>query len=260
LAALVLFLLLARALAWSVRLAVGAAVQRLPVVARTRAWARVRPLRAWLRLRHPRTFAALPARLSPGRFAGLPLTLIVVGALYLAGLCGGLTEQVMEAGAVLRLDQAINAHFAAFRVPQLVRIFQWVTVLGTGPALTAVSITASLFLWAYGRRGHVLPLWVTFLGAQATTWSGKYLVDRHRPAFLPGLTEASPSFPSSHASASIAVYGFLAYALARDRPDRRQRFEIGFWAAMLILLIGFSRIFLSLHFTTDVLAAKMHEG
>jgi membrane-associated phospholipid phosphatase len=258
LAALVLFLLLAHALAWSVRLALGAAVQRLPVLARTRAWARVRPLQASLRLRHPRAFAALAARLSSEHFSGLPLTLIVVGALYLAGLFGGLTEQVMEeADAVLRFDQAINAHFAVLRVPPLVRIFQWVTVLGTGPALTAVSITASLFLWADGRRGYVLPLWVTFLGAQATTWSGKYLVDRHRPTFLPGLTEASPSFPSSHATASMAVFGFLAYALARDRPDPRQRFEIGFWAAMLILLIGFSRVFLSLHFTTDVLAGFM---
>lgn len=260
LSALVLFMLLARVLAWGVRLALEAAVAKLPLLAETRAWARLRPLQAWLRLRHPRAFAAFAARFSPRRFSGLPLTLFVLAALYVAGLLGGLTEEVMEAGAVLRFDQAVNAHLAAFRVPPLIGIFRWITALGTGPALTAVSITASLFLWADGRRGYILPLWVTFLGAQATTWSGKYVIARHRPEFIPGVTEASPSFPSGHATASMALFGFLAYALARDLQERRPRFEVGFWAAMFILLIGFSRVFLSLHFTTDVLAGFMVGG
>ena len=166
----------------------------------------------------------------------------------------------MEAGGVLRFDQAVNAHLAALRVPPLVGMFRWVTALGAGPALTAASITASLFLWAHRRRGYILPLWVTFLGAQATTWSGKYLIARHRPEFIPGVTEVSPSFPSGHATASMALFGYLAYALARDLPGRRPRFEIGFWAVMLVLLIGFSRVFLSVHFTTDVLAGFMVGG
>jgi membrane-associated phospholipid phosphatase len=55
----------------------------------------------------------------------------------------------------------------------------------------------------------------------------------------------------------MALYGFLAYALTRNLPGRRERFEVAFWTAVLIAAIGFSRIFLSLHYTTDVLAGSM---
>lgn len=244
-------------LAWRLLHGLIATVERLSTLQETRAWARVRPLQAWLRLRHPRLHAVLAARLSPKPFTGLPLTLLVLGALYIAALLGGLTGEVIEAGSVLRFDQAVNAAFGPWRERPLVQVFIWITSLGAGPALTIVGITATCFLWAYRRPGFILPLWVAFLGAQATTWSGKYFIARHRPAFIQAVSEASPSFPSGHATASMALYGFLAYALARDLAGRRERFEVAFWTAALVASIGFSRIFLSLHYTTDVIAGFM---
>ena len=222
-----------------------------------RAWQRLRPLRTWLRLRLPRLNASLAARLKPTRFTGLPLSLLVAGALYLAALLGGLTEDVIEAGAVLRSDQAVNGFFEPWRGGPLIPVFLWITALGAGPALTAVATVATGFLWAGRRPVYILPLWAAFLGAQATTWSGKYLVGRHRPDFIKAVSEVSPSFPSGHATASLALYGFLAYALVRDEPYCRERFEVAFWTAALIAVIGFSRVFLSLHYTTDVLAGFM---
>ncbi len=232
-------------------------VHRLPMLRETRTWARVRPVQAWLRLRHPRLYATLAARLRPKPFTGLPLTLLVLGALYVAALLGGLTEEVLEAGAVLRFDQAVNAAFGPWRVRPLIGILLWITALGAGPALAAVAAVATAFLWADRRPGFILPLWVAFLGAQVTTWSGKFIIARHRPDFIQAVSEASPSFPSGHATASMALYGFLAYALVRDLPGRRERFEVAFWVAVLVLAIGFSRIFLSLHYMTDVAAGFM---
>jgi membrane-associated phospholipid phosphatase len=245
------------ALAWHLLNALISTMDRLPLLRQTRAWARVRPLQAWLRLRHPRLHAILAARLRPKPFIGLPLTLLVLGAFYVAGLLGGLTGEVLEAGAILRFDQAVNAAFGAWRMRPLFGIFLWITALGAGPALTAVAVVATAFLWADRRPGFILPLWVAFLGAQATTWSGKFVIARHRPDFIHAVFEASPSFPSGHATASMALYGFLAYALVRDLPGRRKRFEVAFWVAVLVLAIGFSRIFLSLHYTTDVAAGFM---
>ncbi|AGK59741.1 phosphoesterase PA-phosphatase-like protein [Hyphomicrobium denitrificans 1NES1] len=232
-----------------------------PRIRTSRAWARVRPVRAWLKLRHPRFYAVLAVRLDPHLFTGLPLTLLVVGAIYIAALLGGLIEEVLEAGGVLRFDQAINAFFTSWRTePLLVKGFLWITALGAGPTLTAVAVTATAFLWAGGRRGATLPLWVVFLGAEATTWAGKYAIDRHRPMFIDAVSAASPSFPSGHATGAMAVFGFLAYALARALPEPRGRFEVVYWTSVLILLIGFSRIFLSVHYTTDVLSGFMVGG
>ena len=245
------------ALAWRLLHLMAAAVDYLPQLRTTRAWARVRPVQAWLHLRHPRQYAVLAARFRPNPFTGLPLTLFVLGALYVAALLGGLTGEVLEAGTVLRFDQTVNAALAPWRVRPLVGAFLWITALGAGPALTVVAFIATAFLWADRRPGFILPLWVAFLGAQATTWSGKFIVARHRPDFIQAVSEASPSFPSGHATASMALYGFLAYALARDLPGRRERFEVAFWVALLVPVIGFSRIFLSLHYTTDVAAGFM---
>jgi undecaprenyl-diphosphatase len=249
-----------RALAWGLLQALIAAVERWPRFRGTGAWARVRPVQAWLRLRYPRLCAVLGARLTPQSFTGLPLTLLVFAAAYIAALLGGLAEEVVEAAGVTRFDQAINAFFGPWREPSLVGGFLWITALGAGPALTAVAVTATGFLWADRRPGFILPLWVAFLGAQATTWAGKYAIARHRPPFIEVVSAASPSFPSGHATASMALYGFVAYALIRDLPGRPARFEVAFWTALLIATIGFSRIFLSLHYMTDVIAGFMVGG
>lgn len=93
------------------------------------------------------------------------------------------------------------------------------------------------------------------LGAQITTWAGKFAIARRRSDSTQAVSETSPSLPSGHATASMALYGFLAYALVRDLPGRRERFEVTFWIAMLIATVGFSRSSLSVHsahYATDV--------
>jgi undecaprenyl-diphosphatase len=256
----VLFLWSLHALAWRLLCALITIAGYLPLLRERQAWARVRPLETWLRVRHPRLHAILAARLRPRPFTGLPFTLLVVGALYVASLLGRLTEEVLEAGVVLRFDQAINAFFGPWRERPLITAFLWITALGAGPALAAVAVTATAFLWADRRPGFILPLWVAFLGAQATTWAGKFAIARHRPEFIAAASATSPSFPSGHAAASMALYGFLAYVLARDLANLWGRFEVVYWTSTVILLIGFSRIFLSVHYITDVLSGFLVGG
>jgi len=142
----------------------------------------------------------------------------------------------------------------------LVLAFLWMTGLGYGPALTAVSVTATGFLWADRRPGLILPWWGSFLGAEAITWTIKFVVARHRPPFIAAASAVSSAFRSAHATGALLVYGFLAYALIRGRGERPVRFEITFWTAVLIAAVGFSRIFLSLHYASDVLAGFLVGG
>lgn len=224
------------------------------------AWARTHPLRAALALRVPALYAWLAARLDPRAPSGLPLTLMVVGALFLVAQLGGLVAELREAEGLVAFDLAINEALRAWRVPILVHLFAWITDLGAEPARVAVAIAATGFLWAHGRRFVLLPLWLTILGAGATTWIGKYALDRTRPEFVTEVTALSPSFPSAHATGAMAVYGFIAYAILREAGTRRQRFTIGYWTMVLIGLIGFSRVFLSVHHTSDVAAGFLLGG
>lgn len=247
----------ARLLAWQMVRLVRWALPRLLATGMPHLVERTRPGLDKLRTRMPRLYRAAAARLDAAQFSGLPLTLLTVAALYIAGMFGGLVEEIIEATDIQVFDQTINEYFTSWREQPWLSVFLWITALGAGPTLTAVSIVATGFLWALRQPHFIVPLWTSFLGAQATTWLGKYVVARDRPAFIDAATALSPSFPSAHATAAMALYGFIAYVLARDLTSVRARFEIAFWAGVLIGMIGLSRMFLSVHYTSDVIAGYL---
>ncbi|GAC1338601.1 MAG: hypothetical protein NVSMB18_05290 [Acetobacteraceae bacterium] len=174
--------------------------------------------------------------------------LLALTAVFLA-----LLWQVQSGGALVLVDGTVNAGLAPFRNRLVLAGFAWLTQVATGGAGSAVALVASGLFWSDGRTRLILPLWLAFAGAQTTTWSLKFITARVRPPFLEGVTAASPSFPSAHATVSAAVYGVLALATAEGLPEHL-RWIVYAAAGLLILLIWFSRMILSLHYLTDVLA------
>lgn len=215
-------------------------------------WASRHPLRAWLQRRFPRVYAVLAARLEPRRFEGLPLTLLVVAAVYAAALFGGLIQELREAAGLVAFDNAAREFFQPWREGAPLGFFLWFTALGDTTTLIAVALTATGLLWSQRAMHYLLPLWVTIVGANMTTWIGKVAIGRPRPDFITAATALSPSFPSGHATGAAAVYGFIAYTIARRQPGAAARFDIAYWTVVLIGLVGFSRIFLSVHYASDV--------
>ena len=162
---------------------------------------------------------------------------------------------VRAGGAVVVLDGLVQAGLAPLRTQPVVAAFDWLTQIGTGAAGAAVLVVSSGLLWSGGRVGLVGPMWLAFVGAEATSWSVKFLTGRARPPFIEGLTAASPSFPSAHATVAVAVYGFLALAIASGVPGRRV--EIAVVAVVVVGLIGFSRLVLSFHYLSDVVGGAL---
>jgi membrane-associated phospholipid phosphatase len=209
-----------------------------------------------------RAAALIGARRLSKRLAGPATVPFLAAAGCGAVLFAMLTAVIMAApGMASALDEAVSSSIAPDRAPWLLSAFLWLTTLGTGAALSAVAVTATGFLWV-GRAGMIIPpLWIAFGGAEATVWTLKYLIGRTRPLFLDGVASAvSPSFPSAHATGAAAVLGFVAYAVGRGRPSRREHVEIAFWTAILVALIGFSRVFLGVHFATDVIGGFLIGG
>ena len=182
----------------------------------------------------------------------------MVRAVLILGLTlalAGLTT-VVQLGWTLPIDLGLNASLTPYRAAALMAVFVWITTLGTGASLIGTAAAASAGLWCLGRGRAVPRLWLAFIGAEATTWTVKFLVDRPRPVFLPGVaTASSRSFPSALATATTAVSGTLAWILARERPDRRRAVAVA--AAGVIALIAFSRIALSVHYLSDVVAGAL---
>jgi undecaprenyl-diphosphatase len=157
-------------------------------------------------------------------------------------------------------DAAINGWFGPYRVQPLLAGLLWLTALGANPAIAAICLTTTGMLWVARLSSLILPLWVAFLGGQATSWSLKALVGRTRPAFLEVASATSSSFPSGHTVSAMAVYGFVAYVVAFHGPGGRLALVGPALLAVLIVLIGFSRMLLSLHFASDVLGGLLIGG
>ncbi|HEX2115888.1 MAG TPA: phosphatase PAP2 family protein [Alphaproteobacteria bacterium] len=256
-----LLLLILHQLAWAaVRLVLALAARWAAPLAASRSYVRDHPINAWAGARFPRSHAFLKARFDSTEFTGLPLTLIAVAAFYLAALFGGLVDELFEAEGLARVDDEADRLVGYLRGDAGFRVFLWLTDLGAGPTFVAVGLVATTFLVIENRLAYVPAMWTTLLGAQTTTWIGKYAIARTRPEFLDVAAAVAPSFPSGHATAAMAVYGFLAYVVVRRVGSRRVRFEVIYWTAMLIALIGFSRIYLRVHFLSDVLSGFLVGG
>ncbi|HNT56650.1 MAG TPA: phosphatase PAP2 family protein [Syntrophales bacterium] len=186
-------------------------------------------------------------------FSGLTLPLIAIAFLFGLFLAGDLLPGLREGSGLQAFDDMVNRRIDPLRTKRAVLFFTGLTTLGGTWTLSILVLAASGFLWLLKKREHVLPLWLTVLGTMSTTFLGKGIIDRARPEFLAGITADSPSFPSGHAAGAMAVYGFFAYLAARELSGPRARFEAVYWSMTLVFLIGFSRIFLSVHYFSDVL-------
>lgn len=136
-----------------------------------------------------------------------------------------------------------------------VDVFSVVTITGGTVFLAALTATAALYLATRRDRLDSAYLVTAFLGAEALTLGLKLSFARTRPELdHPFVDLHSSSFPSGHATVSTAVYGALAIVLARRTSSWRTRTLIVAAAALVVGVIGFSRLYLGAHFLSDVLA------
>lgn len=130
-----------------------------------------------------------------------------------------------------------------------------VTALGGFPVLSILVLGVAGFLAASGRRVMALRIFAVSLSGWLLMNGIKFLVQRPRPDLVPhGADVYASSFPSGHAMTSAVVYLTLAAALARASDDAQVRTFIMVFAIALIAMIGFSRVYLGVHWPTDVLA------
>jgi undecaprenyl-diphosphatase len=133
-----------------------------------------------------------------------------------------------------------------------------VTALGSVAVVVLLSSLVGGFLLLHGRRGLVCILLAALLGGLLLNTGLKHFYDRRRPDVVPHLREVTtPSFPSGHAALSAVAYPTLGVMCARAVTGPAVRAYCVAAAALLPLLVGVSRIYLGVHYPTDVLAGWM---
>jgi undecaprenyl-diphosphatase len=155
-------------------------------------------------------------------------------------------------GETAQFDSSIRHAVLDFASPGLTKLMEAVTFLGSGWVLIGIAVWVTLALFFAGRRDRALPMIIAMAGGELLLWTLK--VHFHRPRPEPFFGEAIPetySFPSGHALLSYCCYGTIAVMADAHRVLARVA------AAVLILAIGFSRIYLGVHYPTDVIAGYL---
>jgi membrane-associated phospholipid phosphatase len=167
-----------------------------------------------------------------------------------------LLAQAYAAGSsIVQLDDQVATTLHEHAFPSATTALTAVTTLGSTPVLALIAAAAAVYLFRRGRRRDAALLTVVLVGTQLLTWILKAAFERPRPTFEdPVATADWFSFPSGHALSSIAFYGALVYLLSGRLRDPLVRAACLFGAALLVAAIGFSRLYLGVHYLTDVLA------
>ena len=184
------------------------------------------------------------------------LLLVGIGLMVLAGVgFAALADEVME-GGTQRFDDAVLLWMNAHASPMLTGVALDVTALGAGMVVWMVAIIATVFLWASRHRYSVALLWIAVLGSGLINMTMKLFFNRPRPHLFPWRVPYAglASFPSGHSMGSIVFYLTLAYLVARLEPSVFLRRFTFVAAGVIVLAIGLSRLYLGVHYPTDVLA------
>lgn len=185
------------------------------------------------------------------------LASVVVGASVVAALADEVTE-----GSTQRFDEWVVRSLRNPANPSRPLGPAWfeamwtdLTALGSSSVLTLVTLGCAGYLLMRKRYRTLLVLAVVVGGGVALTFGMKAFFDRPRPQYASNLPYiVTASFPSGHSMLSAVVYMTLAVLLARTSSQLRfQVYFVGL-GLMVTLLVGFSRVYLGVHYPTDVLA------
>ena len=196
----------------------------------------------------------LASRFDPKSQLGLGLTMSLAILALAVWALSGLLDAVLDNETLVRVDGVVESWFHVHATPTGLTIFNAITQLGA-PVIVIVVIVVALYLW---RKREMLLLWNWLganLGGKVFEYVLKNSVHRSRPqygaAFLNG---HSYSFPSGHTMGSTVCYLLLAYIISSraDSNSRTRSIAIGA-AVAIIVAVGFSRLYLGVHYPSDVL-------
>ncbi|MGB3642815.1 MAG: phosphatase PAP2 family protein [Rivularia sp. (in: cyanobacteria)] len=184
------------------------------------------------------------------------LSLLWVGGFAIAAFCVWGFFQIEErvfAEQTTELDAAILQSIYQQHTPLLNQIMTGITFLGNGSTLIYLSCIVGIFLLISRKFVSAFTLIIVTSGGIGLNIWLKNIFARVRPALWERIVDAtSYSFPSGHAMVSLVVYGFIGYLLIAN--FRSWSSLIFILTSIIILAIGFSRLYLGVHWPTDIIA------
>lgn len=205
----------------------------------------------------PSRWRRLIVRLDPRAYLTLHIIVGLSVCVLTCWLFAVLLDSVAEKDVLVHRDLALANWFHLNGTPWGDRFFVIVSLCGSPVAMMVLFVGAVAYLWRTEHR-TLLTAWIlSYVGGTVLDFAMKELIRRPRPEFATLFLHGSSwSFPSGHSMGSLIGYSMLAYTIILVRPVTSTGARAAIWAgaAIAIVLIGYSRLYLAVHFLSDVVA------
>lgn len=203
----------------------------------------LRPFLGWLARRVRSFYGAIVTYLSAA-------FILAVGMLW---LFLEVVDEVLE-GSTQAFDEMVLRRVEGLRSSVADEVALEITALGNTATLVVLVAVAAVLLWQTRHRISVYLLALAITGGFLVNFALKSAFGRPRPDVVEWGTHVSSSaFPSGHAMAATIAYGGVAYLAGRLEPDRGLRIVTWTLAALLVVGVSLSRVYLGVHYPSDVL-------
>jgi undecaprenyl-diphosphatase len=187
--------------------------------------------------------------------AGLLLIAVIFAASAVVWFFIVLLVQVVTGGPITGTDTRVINLVTTLRTSAADHVFYAITLLGSAETIVVIAGIAILFTLLLARYEDGLMIALAVTAGSGFYLLIKVLVQRPRPPLEDAVyVQSGFSFPSGHSTVSAALYGTLAYLLIRGARGKPLKVLIGTAATLLVFAIGLSRVYLGVHYPSDVLA------
>jgi membrane-associated phospholipid phosphatase len=153
-----------------------------------------------------------------------------------------------------RFEHQVSEFIQSFRSKKLTPIMKFITRIGDILGYIIITSVISIFLILKRNVVLLLQILIVIISSAAFNFILKALIDRPRPYGNALVYVNFNSFPSGHAVSSMAFYGFIIYLFFKLNINVFLKLSITIFCTLMIVLIGISRVYLGVHYPTDVLA------
>jgi undecaprenyl-diphosphatase len=192
----------------------------------------------------------------------LKFQLSIAFILSVVSLIGfGFMAFLVSGQEIVQFDRTVISFIQGMESPMLTAIMKFFTFIGSTLSIVVLALLVLFFLYKVFKHRSELVLFIAvLLGSNILFLSLKLFFHRARPDFHRLIEVGGYSFPSGHATNAFTLYGLLTFLLWRHIPARWGRTVLILLSITMIIAIGMSRIYLGVHYPTDVISGYLAGG